>query len=663
MSLSSCNCFRVGIAQWISEERFAGLLEVLDRFPGAAGELTFFTSETHPPIPLKVMAERTALLERRLDQARQRGWNAGINLLSTIGHHEENLPGSLTGEYTWMTDPDGRISRGVLCPNHERSRDYIRRVWELVTRARPDYLWIDDDVRLLGHLPIRVGCFCPTCLNLFNAAAGVTWTRESLRTAVNHGPAEERLALRRAWLTHNRSTLARLFALIEETVHGLKPGLPLGFMTGERYYEGYDFDGWAEVLAGPGRAPVRWRPGGGTYTDERLDSIVGKAHEIGRQVAFLPPAVTVVQSEIESFPYQRLKKSAHATALEAAAYIAAGCTGAAYNVLSMYAEPLAEYEPLLARLAAARPFLDLLAGHCGRLPPIGIHSGWHKDSQAVVHLDDGDWLAPGQAVPGASQTSELHEIGLPPAYALAGARVVALTGAAIRAFDAASLRRVLSGGVYLDATAAGELQALGYGELVGFSVGDGFPRDALEQLLPHPLNGPYAGRERDCRQSFWPHVAHGLIPAPGAEPLARMVDYGRQLLAGCTLGVFENNLGGRVCVAGYAPWTFLQNLSASARLKAIGRWLSRDTLPAYVASYHRAVIWVRESDGPVIALLNASLDPARELILAARTDRGQLSCVDQTCRETPVPGLGEDGPYRLFRLPEVGPWEMVLLTA
>ena len=49
------------------------------------------------------------------------------------------------------------------------------------------------------------------------------------------------------------------------------------------------------------------------------------------QVALLPRHVRVIQSEVESFPYQRLKKSIHTTAMEAAAYIAAGIDPEVYS--------------------------------------------------------------------------------------------------------------------------------------------------------------------------------------------------------------------------------------------------------------------------------------------------------------------------------------------
>ena len=54
---------------------------------------------------------------------------------------------------------------------------------------------------------------------------------------------------------------------------------------------------------------------------------------MGRQNAYLPDYVTVIQSEIENFPYQLLKKTPKSTALEAAMSMTVGCTGAAFNIL------------------------------------------------------------------------------------------------------------------------------------------------------------------------------------------------------------------------------------------------------------------------------------------------------------------------------------------
>ena len=654
-------CFRIGVPLWLTEPRFTELLDLFDRHRGVTDEITLFTSETHPPLPLGVIWERAPILRTRMEAARARGYKSGINPLATIGHHEENLANSLTGDYTLMTDINGTVCRGSFCPNDERRHAYTVQMYEALVAAKPDYIWLDDDIRLYGHMPIGACCFCDTCIQRFSERVGQTFTRETLRNALSSGPVDEKLRLRRAFLQHNRDTLSRLFRLIETTVHGLAPGLPLGFMTGDRFYEGYDFDTWAEVLAGADRAPVFWRPGGGTYRDERLDDIVDKAHAMGRQTALLPASVQCIESELESFPYQRLKKSAHATALEASAYIAAGCTGTAFNVLSMYDESLDEYEPLVAHLRTARPFLNRLARTCGRAPSVGVHSGWVKDAYAAHNPESGWFGGPGAP----RHCNEIWATGLPAAYTAKHGCVTALSDDQVLALTEDEIRQALRGGLYLDGPALTRLNERGFGALTGFNVVDVRHEDCIEEMTDHPLNGLYAGRRRNGRQSFWKCPTFLLEPtAKGAHTLSRCVDYTYEETAPCCLGIYENDDGGRVCVAGYYPWEQLQNLSKSAQLKSVLRWLSKDTLPAYVDSFHRVNLWVRQKNAETmaVAVLNAYLDAAERIELLVRTESDRVRVADMRDAEAVVETRQADGPYRRVTLPSVPPWEMVLVT-
>ncbi|MCP4642637.1 MAG: hypothetical protein GY851_19485 [bacterium] len=655
--------FRIGIPLWITGTRFDELLALFERHKGLTDEITLFTSETHPPLPLPVLEERCAIAKDRMAAAREKGYRSGLNILATIGHHDEDLPNSLSADFTRATDLQGRVCQGSFCPNDPRHREYTVRIYELLVSAGPDYIWVDDDVRLYGHMPIGETCFCDTCLGLISKRTGVEYTRESLRAALAEGSFDQKAAVRRAVLQDNRETLSRLFALIERTVHALAPDMPLGFMTGDRFYEGYDFDTWAAVLAGPEGREVLWRPGGGTYRDERLDDIAGKAHDIGRQTSILPKDMQVIQSELESFPYQRLKKSAHATGLEAAAYIASGCTGTAFNVLSMYDEPLDEYEPLVTHLGATRPFLDILARTFRRGDRLGIHTGWNKDS-LIANNPDGDWLAWGGA-PSVRHAYEIWSTGLPAAYGASGACVTALSGDGVLALSEDEIRAALAGGVYLDGPALTRLNELGYGDLTGYTVKDVRHIDCIEEMLDHSLNGAFTGRRRNGRQSFWKCPCHCLEPTKeGTATLSRVVDYTYNETHPCCVGVFENSLGGRVCVSGYYPWEQLQNLSKSAQLKGIMRWLSKDTMPAYVESFHRANLWVTRSDEDAygIGLINAYLDPAEDLTILVRTNRSEMRVTDMACGETSVTAAGQEGPYKRFVLPTIQPWNLVLLT-
>lgn len=654
-------CFRIGQPIWASEARFNELLDLFDAHPGVTDEITLFTSETHPPLPLDVMLARVPVLQARMVSARARGYRSGVNLLATIGHHEENLANSLSGDFTFATDPTGKICRGSICPNDPALHAYATQVYEAIASVAPDYIWIDDDVRLFGHSPIRACCFCDRCIALFSQETGRAFTRDSLHEALSTGQLADRLALRRAFLQHNRDTISRLFKVIEAAVRKTAPGMPLGFMTGDRFFEGYDFDTWAAVLSGPSHAAVLWRPGGGAYREDRLDDFPDKAHAMGRQVALLPQHVRVIQSEVESFPYQRLKKSIHTTAMEAAAYIAAGCTGTAFNVLSMYDEPLDEYAPLVAGLREARPFLDLLAAHCGRVAPSGIHSGWVKDTSAASN-PEGEWPVDGGAQ---GHCNEIWATGLPAAYGPAHAAVTAFSGDMVLALTDDEIKSAFSRGVYLDGPALTRLNEMGYGELTGFAVDQVLTIDCIEELTSHPLNGDFAGRRRNGRQSFYKSPASLLRPtAEGAASLSRVVDYTYGEVAPCCMGIYENKIGGRVCVAGYYTWEQLQNLSKSSQIKAVMRWLSKDSLPAYVASFHRANLWVRETEAGryTVTLLNAYGDPADALEIRIRTERDSLEFFDSRCARTVVAAKDQQDGYARFVLPAISSWELALLS-
>jgi len=641
---------RVHAPYWLENEPLERLFAWLANLPGTFDELAFFTSETHPPLPLEVMQNRARRLESVMLQARVRGYRAGINLLAVIGHHEENLPGSLNQPWQRLRDPQGRECRGCFCPEDPQFQAYVRSVFEALAHAAPDFIWVDDDVRLMGHAPILLSCFCERCLARFAEETGQAITREALADAVEEAPTTARLALRRAWIEHNRGVINRLFTLIEEAVHGARPGLELGFMTGDRFYEGYAFRRWAETMSGPGKAPVRWRPGGGFYSDETPMGLVGKAHDIGRQVAALPDFVKVVQSELENFPYHLLRKSAHTTVIESAAHMAAGASGVAFNIIPQDPAALDEMRPLLERIGTTRHFLNRLNIELGRSRTLGVWPAWNGEAWAA----SADVGAP----------YALAELGLPVCYDRASASVVALSGRMALAFAREELEAILRGGVLMDVGALQNVCDMGLGEMTGVRPGDSFPVDAIELFTDHELNRPDLGRTRNCRQSFWPQEARTIKSvAPEVEVLSRLTDYRASDLGEC-LSIFENQQGGRVAVAGYYPWSMITNAPKVRQYRALIRWLSGDRLPAIVASLAKAVLWVREgaNERRAAVVVNASLDPQAALALWLRMPEGHVEHVPMegvsrhiSTHATSAPG------YREVKVENVAPWSVHLL--
>ena len=99
---------------------------------------------------------------------RQSGYRAGINVLSTMGHHNENLPNSLSGDYTRVTDIDGNTCQGSFCPNDPRLQEYVRRALPArgVGRARTTSGSTTTSA-WPATCPCRLTCFCDRCLAIF----------------------------------------------------------------------------------------------------------------------------------------------------------------------------------------------------------------------------------------------------------------------------------------------------------------------------------------------------------------------------------------------------------------------------------------------------------------------------------------------------------------
>ena len=656
---------RIGTPFWREAAWRDRLLATLRPYLETIEEVALFTAATHPPLPLAAIRELAAEAAEILPAFRAAGLSAGINHLATIGHHNENLAHSLNEPWTRLTNIHGVVEEGNYCPNDPEFRQYVHDSYVALARAKPDFLWVDDDVRLQGHGKVDQACFCDRCLALFSAESGHAWTREKLREEFGGGTPAERLAMRKLWLAHNRRTMRELLAHIRAAVDAVDPALPVGLMTGENFYSGFAYDEWAHALAGAQGTPVMWRPGGGFYTDDWTPGLLGKAHSIGRQVAALPAAVADIQSEIENFPYQRLKKAASTLALEVAAYIGAGCTGAALNCVGFVnADPKQEYLPYFDAVRDCRAFLDRAVAAFGRSPAAGVWQALDRDEYATLRAD-GDWTAaPGWHGPNA--LAEWAEIGLPLAYGREGAAMTMLSGDSCLAFSREELSDLLAGGVLLDGPALRRLAALGFAEDIGFEVVGVREDDTIEQLTADPLNGPLAGAQRDCRQSFkwWSQPAYLLRPlSPAARVLAEGVDYGGAS-HGAVFGICENARGGRVAVCGYFPWSYLQTRAKTIQLKTLCRWLSRESLPALVDSYHKLAVWSRRdaAGNPALLLANVSLDPAHQIRILVR-GAGPITLTRMNGREETLPPLGEDGPYTVFDIPHIAAWQAVLLTA
>ena len=234
------------------EARHDKLFEILKAYPTGIKEIAFFTNNVHSPFTLKEAERRAEKLKEYIKKAKSEGYRAGINHLTTIGHHEEDLDYTLGDKYTYMTGVSGKTCHGSYCMNDDNFiNEYVIPLYKMLAKTEPVFILVDDDIRY-GHMPIGYGCFCDKCIEKFNKKNGFNFTRETLIEKLNSDDVE----LRKLWLIKQSEAIENILYLIGKAVRSVNENITLGFMTGERYFEGYRFDKWAEALSDGGKYEI-----------------------------------------------------------------------------------------------------------------------------------------------------------------------------------------------------------------------------------------------------------------------------------------------------------------------------------------------------------------------------------------------------------------------
>jgi len=614
--------WRIGFPNSESDEAFVRLLSLLDDHPTVVDEVALFETVTHHLyVPLDILAERAKLLGRRVQALWGMGIpSVGINVLTTIGHLNEAWDTMPALPFQPMIGHDGSVSKGCACPNTPEFREYVRAKYTLFAEAEPDFIWVDDDLRMHHH-GVTFGCFCPTCLTLFAQASGATHTRESLVHALND-PTQG--ALRCAWVEQNVRTLESLLSDVREAIRAVGPRIKTGLMTagpGWTTYSGQAFGRWFPALGA-----TKARPGGGFYSDANRLEAVGKAFEVGRQRASLPATVTDCQYELENFPYQTLRKSVGSVANECLLALAVGHNGIAFNALGMWGGSLDDYRPLLRRVAELRPMWEAAAEWAGGLPTEGLWPAWSRQLMARRQVRPGeDWFAHDRLYD-TTRPYVLAELGVPLSTDRPGCGTI-LSGRVAEAFDDGELRTILTGGVLMDTAALDVLTSRGLDHLAGVRVARRIDNGAMERFTGDPLNGPHTGEVRDARIEFWGDargMADTLEPlGPNVRFLAGIEDYFRRPVGPC-MTAYENELGGRVAVMGYAPWMFIHSTAKREQLLNVADWVTAKTLPVRIEETVPLIPFVRMSrdrERGMVVLLNAGLDRIPRATIELRTPR------------------------------------------
>jgi hypothetical protein len=263
---------------------------------------------------------------------------------------------------------------------------------------------------------------------------------------------------------------------------------------------------------------------------------------------------------------------------------------------------------------------------------------------------------------GMEQFAHLAEIGIPLTTDPNSATGTLLGLRMAECLSDEQLHAMLSAGVMMDTAALGVLWERGFGELTGVKPGRSFPNGVSERLTDHPLNGEYKGDTRWVSQAYFGAVAYEVVAiSKEAEVLSELVRFDG-VTEGACLTCHENELGGRVVVAGFLPWMRLTTFGKRAQTLAIADWISYGRLPLVIESPLRLLSAVRVSPNlskTTIVLLNTGFDPIGQfdLRLRAHPQSMQLHTPDGAVM-LPVRRSGDD---TVIAIPSLQPWHAVVI--
>lgn len=663
--------WRIGVPIYQTDRSFRKSVKFLSRYATIVDEVAFFETVTHHLyFPLSEIQERAELLRKRVSAMKSAGVaSVGINVLTTLGHLNEAWDFVPPLPFQPTIGHNGAMSRGCACPNTPELREYVRAKYTLFAAAKPDFIWIDDDFRMGNHgLGVAYGCFCPTCLKLFSKFSGRSFlAREKLIAAFNN-PKEKKL--RQDWIENNVRTLESLGGEIVAAIHAVDPEIKTGLMLGSSIY---CYSGAEFVRSCSALKAEKFRPGGGFYMDDRPSDMLTKALDTARQCDGFPPEIKERQYELENFPYQTLGKSRASLINECTLALAYGLNGIAFNCLGAIGDNNLDIrEPLMREILKTRPFWECIAAQADGLSGHGLWPAWSRSMLGKVDLREGEsWLDTNWGGEIGKAADALGRIGLPLSAHRPGA-VTVLAGRVAETFSDDELRHMLAGAVLMDGSSLEVLERRGLAELAGVCIGKRWDNGVMERLTGDPRNRPWTGSVRDARIEFWGAFWYGGNSTglgDMLEPLSRETGilsnlesyFGKALGPGMT--AFENRLGGRVIVSGYAPWLLIGSEAKRTQLQNALDWATRGQLAVRIEETVPLIPVVRlspEKDRGIIVLLNAGFDVIEEATVRFRGPLTAVHLVSPDRKRIRIKPVREKNGWTV-RLRNVAPWRVQAL--
>ena len=602
------SAIRLRKPQTDSPKVWQATVEQFRKYRAGVDEVWFSTGICFPK--MEEHFANAARLAKASDELRGLGIKSSLQIQATIGHGEALTHYSDNSGICWQgyVADDGTEAKRLNCFRAPGFVAYMREMATAYAAAmRPYSVWIDDDIRIIGHHPYKHtsgwGCHCAHCLDVFASKEGKRRTRERLMEEMKDDPALE--ARWRAFAFEGETELVRAIA---DAVHAASPATRMCIQQPGTCFP--EHRALYEACHAATGLPVGMRPGAGSYFDHDARSQMLKAYALALQMDTIGhlPFLDRVCPEIETCPRSFACRTGRGVLLEALESLSQGMNSISALVIDAGFETPEWYgDEILSALARNAAMLKryVAANEGARCTGYGVRG------------------IPAQPL----QTSSLP---LKPLVADARtdlARIVvgAHAEAAISAGRDA-VRRLLEDDLLLDGVAADALFRAGFGGEVGLAGCRRFPGGLRERFCDSPVNVGFLAREAPVSgMSFF------LDPSAGASAVSEYFsDSGDGKPKGVAALIFETSSGRRRVVFGHDVFTSAMSVASGDRIVQMHRladWASHGKAPVVVDSPSRSFVQPRvRGDGSLssVVFVNATIGTSAPIRLRMRGVRAAV---------------------------------------
>ena len=636
--------YRIGYNVWRFEKLFEKHLKMIKRNIDDIDEIALMVGISHQGFcPISKVEQDAKILGKCIQEYKKLNVKSvGINILGTIGHMDDNWSWVEAPEMTAMIGADGSQSKaGCFCLNTVEFRNYVKERYKIYASAKPDFIFVDDDIRLYNHgTPLT--CFCDECIQKYNEKYQENENFDSWTDKLKN--AEYNSDMKR-WIEFQSDNYSELLDCIKEAVQSQDSKIQLGLMT----VPSSCCEPWVEALGAQ-----KVRPGGGYYTDDRPRDMIKKYLFTRDQIAHLPKKNYDCLYEYESFPWQEFGKSEKIITLELLYALMSGCNGIAFTT-NWFND---DYTEILLRIVNKnKHFWDTVSELISGMNDAGIYCAELTD-YGIRIMDIFDPHIKNIA-------ADFMEIGLPISISKKQEDVIVLTGNTVTVYSDDELKKILSGRVYIDGDALDILTKKGLNHYCGVVSEKYYSNGVMEQFSDNNLNAKYV----DYRRSGWMNFDLGFaktsslkIIAEGVEIISELINFENEKLGPC-MTAYKNVLGGNIIVDTYM---FTSKLAFNAKREQILNvfdWLYDGCAPVRVNVNQRICPIMKKNDkgNYVLMLANMSFDEVNDFTVDILTNNDSYKKIDMDGLKSSGIGMRLDGKMRAS-IKQLKPWEAIILT-